>query len=152
LPPKVREQFKAQGGHFLNQMEAEKVGEILLTAQRTLNPKIVGKSAEYIANLAGISVPSGTRCLLADCGGIGRDFPWSIEKLSPTLAFFVVDGVEAGAQKCLGNFAVRRNGTQPPECTRRAAKQRSLTARRCQPHVSSSIRRQRTEPSAFRRI
>ena len=97
----VREQFKAQGGHFLSQAEAEKVGEILVTAQRTLNPKIVGKSAEYIANLAGISVPSGTRCLLADCGGIGRDYPWSIEKLSPTLAFFVVDGVEAGARKCL---------------------------------------------------
>ncbi|HEX8637652.1 MAG TPA: aldehyde dehydrogenase family protein, partial [Pyrinomonadaceae bacterium] len=97
----VREQFKAQGGHFLSPVEAEKVGEILLTAQRTLNPKIVGKSAEYIANLAGISVPSGTRCLLADCGGVGRDYPWSIEKLSPTLAFFVVDGVEAGAQKCL---------------------------------------------------
>lgn len=97
----VREQFKEQGGHFLSQTEAEKVGEILLTAQRTLNPKIVGKSAEYIANLAGISVPSGTRCLLADCGGVGRDFPWSVEKLSPTLAFFVVDGVEAGAQKCL---------------------------------------------------
>ncbi len=97
----IREQFKAQGGHFLNQTEADKVGEILLTAQRTLNPNIVGKSAEYIANLAGISVPSGTRCLLADCGGVGRDFPWSIEKLSPTLAFFVADGIEAGAQKCL---------------------------------------------------
>ncbi len=97
----IREQFKAQGGHFLNQTEADKVGEILLTAQRTLNPNIVGKSAEYIANLAGISVPSGTRCLLADCSGVGRDFPWSIEKLSPTLAFFVADGIEAGAQKCL---------------------------------------------------
>ncbi len=97
----IREQFKAQGGHFLNQTEADKVGEILLTAQRTLNPNIVGKSAEYIANLAGISIPPGTRCLLADCGGVGRDFPWSIEKLSPTLAFFVADGIEAGAQKCL---------------------------------------------------
>jgi acetaldehyde dehydrogenase (acetylating) len=97
----VREQFKAQGGHFLNQVEADAVGQILLTPQRTLNPGIVGKSAEYIANLAGIAVPSGTRCLLADCGGVGRDFPWSIEKLSPTLAFFVVDGIEAGAQKCL---------------------------------------------------
>ncbi|HEX8288514.1 MAG TPA: aldehyde dehydrogenase family protein [Pyrinomonadaceae bacterium] len=98
---KVREQFKLQGGHFLNQAEADKVAEILLTPQRTLNPKIVGKSAEYIANLAGISIPSGTRCLLADCGGVGRDFPWSIEKLSPTLAFFVVDGIEQGAQRCL---------------------------------------------------
>lgn len=97
----VREQFKAQGGHFLNQTEADAVGKILLTPQRTLNPKIVGKSAEFIANLAGISVPSGTRCLLADCGGVGRDFPWSIEKLSPTLAFFVADGIDAGAQKCL---------------------------------------------------
>jgi acetaldehyde dehydrogenase (acetylating) len=96
----VREQFKKQGGHFLNADEAEKVGKVLLTDQRTLNAKIVGKSAEYIANLAGISVPSGTRCLLADCGGVGRDFPWSIEKLSPTLAFFVVDGIEAGANKC----------------------------------------------------
>ncbi len=97
----VREQFKAQGGHFLNQAEADTVGQILLTPQRTLNPGIVGKSAAYIANLAGISVPAGTRCLLADCGGVGRDFPWSIEKLSPTLAFFVADGIEAGAQKCL---------------------------------------------------
>lgn len=101
IASQVREQFKAQGGHFLNQSEAEAVGKILLTEQRTLNPKIVGKSAEHIANLAGISVPAGTRCLLADCGGVGRDFPWSIEKLSPTLAFFVADGIEAGARKCL---------------------------------------------------
>ena len=101
IEKEVREQFKNQGGHFLNQTEADAVAKILLTDQRTLNPKIVGKSAEYIANLAGISIPPGTRCLLADCGGVGRDFPWSIEKLSPTLAFFVADGVEAGAQKCL---------------------------------------------------
>lgn len=101
IEKEVREQFKQQGGHFLNQTEAEAVAKVLLTEHRTLNPKIVGKSAEFIANLAGISVPSGTRCLLADCGGIGRDYPWSIEKLSPTLALFVVDGVEAGAQKCL---------------------------------------------------
>ncbi|MGC2237328.1 MAG: aldehyde dehydrogenase family protein [Pyrinomonadaceae bacterium] len=101
IEPEVREQFKAQGGHFLSQADAEKVGQILLTPQRTLNPKIVGKSAEFIANLAGISIPNGTRCLLADCGGVGRDFPWSIEKLSPTLAFFVVDGLEQGAQRCL---------------------------------------------------
>ncbi|HTK38646.1 MAG TPA: aldehyde dehydrogenase family protein [Pyrinomonadaceae bacterium] len=101
IAPKVREQFIAQGGHFLNPGEADAVAKILLTPQRTLNASIVGKSAEFIANLAGISIPAGTRCLLADCGGVGRDFPWSIEKLSPTLAFFVVDGVEQGAERCL---------------------------------------------------
>ncbi len=96
----VREQFKRQGGHFLNSSEADAVAKILLTPQRTLNAGIVGKSAAFIANLAGISIPDGTRCLLADCGGVGRDFPWSIEKLSPTLAFFVADGVEQGADRC----------------------------------------------------
>ena len=96
----VREQFKSQGGYFLRGAEADSVGGILLTPERTLNPSIVGKSADFIANLAGITVPNGTRCLIADTAGVGRDFPWSIEKLSPTLAFFVVDGIEEGAQRC----------------------------------------------------
>ena len=96
----VRSQFKAQGGHFLSPSEAEAVAKVLLTPQRTLNAGIVGKSAAFIANLAGISIPDGTRCLLADCAGVGRDHPWSIEKLSPTLAFFVEDGVERGANRC----------------------------------------------------
>src|SRR5215217_2161120 len=96
----VRDQFRQQGGHFLTTSEADSVAKILLTPERTLNAGIVGKSAEYIANLAGVTVPSGTRCLLADCGGVGRDYPWSIEKLSPTLAFFVVDGLEQGAKRC----------------------------------------------------
>lgn len=96
----VREQFRAQGGHFLNRSEADAVGKVLITPQRTLNPGIVGKSAAFIADLAGVAIPEGTRCLLADCSGVGRDHPWSFEKLSPTLAFFVVDGVEQGASRC----------------------------------------------------
>ncbi len=96
----VREQFKSQGGHFLDPGEADAVAKVLLTPQRTLNAAIVGRSAVHIAELAGISVPAGTRCLIADCGGVGRDFPWSVEKLSPTLAFFVADGVEQGAARC----------------------------------------------------
>lgn len=96
----VREQFIRQGGHFLSPEEAKKVAEVLVTSERTLNPKIVGKSAAFIADLAGVSVPDGTRCLLADCDGVGRDHPWSIEKLSPTLAFFVAEGVKAGADRC----------------------------------------------------
>ncbi len=96
----VREQFRQQGGHFLNSSEADAVAKILLTPQRTLNAGIVGKSAAFIANLAGVSIPEGTRCLLAECGGVGRDYPWSIEKLSPTLAFFVADGIENGANRC----------------------------------------------------
>lgn len=96
----VREQFKLQGAHFVNQSEADQLARIVATPQRSLNPQIVGKSVEFIANMAGISVPPGTRCLLADVGGVGREFPLSMEKLSPILAFYVEDGIERGAARC----------------------------------------------------
>jgi hypothetical protein len=96
----VREQFKLQGAYFVSQSEADLLAKVVATPQRTLNPGIVGKSVEVIANMAGISVPPGTRCLLADVAGVGRDFPLSMEKLSPILAFYVADGVERGAARC----------------------------------------------------
>ena len=96
----VREQFKLQGAYFLSQSEADQLAKIVATPQRSLNPAIVGKSVEKIAGMAGISVPPGTRCLLADVGGVGRDFPLSMEKLSPILAFYVEDGLERGAARC----------------------------------------------------
>src|SRR5918998_925463 len=96
----VREQFKAQGGHFLSPSEAEQLAKVVATPQRSLNPQIVGKSVETIAKLAGINVPPGTRCLMADVGGVGREHPLSMEKLSPVLAFYVEDGLERGAARC----------------------------------------------------
>jgi acetaldehyde dehydrogenase (acetylating) len=96
----VREQFKAQGAHFLSSAEADQLGKVVATPQRSLNPAVVGKSVEVIAKMAGLSVPSGTRCLMADVGGVGRDFPLSLEKLSPILAFYVVDGLGRGAERC----------------------------------------------------
>jgi hypothetical protein len=96
----VREQFKAQGGHFLSAAEADQLAKVVATPQRSLNPAIVGRSVEVIAKMAGLSVPPGTRCLLADVGGVGRDHPLSMEKLSPILAFYVEDGVERGAARC----------------------------------------------------
>lgn len=96
----VREQFTMQGGYFLSQSEADQLAKVVATPQRTLNPAIVGKSVEVIANMAGISVPPGTRCLMADVAGVGRDYPLSMEKLSPILAFYVADGLERGAARC----------------------------------------------------
>jgi len=96
----VREQFKAQGGHFLSAAEAEQLGRVVATPQRSLNSAIVGKSVEVIAKLAGLNVPAGTRCLMADVGGVGREFPLSMEKLSPILAFYVTDGLSRAAERC----------------------------------------------------
>jgi acetaldehyde dehydrogenase (acetylating) len=103
----VREQFKLQGAHWVSATEADQLGKIVVTPTRSLNPGIVGRSVEVIAKMAGINVPPGTRCLMADVAGVGRDYPLSMEKLSPILAFYVVDGLERGAERC---FEVLRYG------------------------------------------
>jgi acetaldehyde dehydrogenase (acetylating) len=100
IEKEVREQFRAQGAHFLSTAEAEQLARVVATPQRSLNPGIVGRSVEVIAKLAGLTVPQGTRCLMADVGGVGRDHPLSMEKLSPILAFYVEDGVDRGAARC----------------------------------------------------
>ena len=96
----VRQELEAQGAHFLSASETDLLAKVVATPQRTLNPKIVGKGVEVIAKMAGISLPPGTRCMVAEVGGVGRDFPLSMEKLSPILAFYVEDGVERGAARC----------------------------------------------------
>jgi acetaldehyde dehydrogenase (acetylating) len=96
----VRQELEAQGAHFLSPAEADLLAKVVSTGQRTLNPAIVGRNVEVIAQMAGIRLPPGTRCMVAEVGGVGRDYPLSMEKLSPILAFYVEDGLERGAARC----------------------------------------------------
>jgi acetaldehyde dehydrogenase (acetylating) len=51
--------------------------------------------------MAGLRVPEGTRVLLARLQGVGRDFPLSIEKLSPILAFYVEKDWRSACDRCI---------------------------------------------------
>jgi acetaldehyde dehydrogenase (acetylating) len=96
----VRRQFLAHGGHFLSPDESAAVARVLVTPQRLPNPALVGKSAAHIAQQAGITVPKDTRVLLAPLQGVGRDYPLSIEKLCPVLAFYVVTDWREACERC----------------------------------------------------
>ena len=79
----VREEAVKNGGYFLSEAEAAAVAACVVTRERLANPEIVGKPAVFIAEKAGLKVPPETRVLVAPLSGVGRDFPLSIEKLSP---------------------------------------------------------------------
>lgn len=96
----VRREFEAQGGYFLNDEDAAKLARVVVTPTRGLNAKIVGKSVQTIAQMAGISVPASTRAMMVKLDGVGRDFPLSLEKLSPILAYYVVPDFKTGAELC----------------------------------------------------
>ncbi|MCT4572865.1 iron-containing alcohol dehydrogenase, partial [Bacillus thuringiensis] len=65
-----------------------------------LNSDIVGKSAQYIADLVGITVPGHTKMLVAEIQGIGAAYPLSREKLSPVLACVKANSLEEGFTYC----------------------------------------------------
>lgn len=94
----VRAALQAEGGFFLNGTQAEALASIVVTPNRHLNPRVVGQPATTLARWAGINVPPETRCLIAPVHGVGRDYPLSLEKLSPILAWYVVDGLEEGSR------------------------------------------------------
>jgi len=96
----AKRQFKDQGGYFLSPAEAETLAKQLVTPQRLPNPAFVGKSAIDIAAKCGIAVPAGTRALIAELTGVGRDFPLSIEKLCPVLSYYVVKDWREGCERC----------------------------------------------------
>ncbi len=100
LVEEVKRQFVAEGGYFMTTAEIDAVARVLVSPQRLPNPALVGRPATYIAQQAGISVPSHTRVLLAELAGVGRDYPLSIEKLCPILSFYVVSDWREGCERC----------------------------------------------------
>ena len=85
----VRKEMEAQGAYFLDEDERAQLGRFILRANGTMNPEIVGRSVQTIANLAGLTrVPANARVLVAREDGVGRKHPYSNEKLAPILAFF----------------------------------------------------------------
>src|SRR5262245_50523890 len=86
----VKRAVLKHGGYFMSAAEMDAVAKVLLGPNRLPNPALVGRPATVIAQHAGMSVPAGTRVLIAELTGVGRDYPLSIEKLAPVLSFYVV--------------------------------------------------------------
>lgn len=97
----VLDELKKQGAHVCSYQEKAQLERTVQTPRRTLNTKIVGKSAVKIAEMAGFGVPAGTRALVAHADGVGPEYPISMEKLSPTLGFYVVKDWREGCAKCI---------------------------------------------------
>lgn len=97
----TRRELVAEGAYFMNAAEMDALAKALVTPQRLPNPALVGKPADYIAKQVGMTIPSGTRALIAPLNGVGRDYPLSIEKLCPVLSFYVVQDWREGCERCI---------------------------------------------------
>ncbi|MBC7764943.1 MAG: bifunctional acetaldehyde-CoA/alcohol dehydrogenase, partial [Hyphomonadaceae bacterium] len=97
----ISEQFEAfmteNNCIFLNEQDIKKLEAIAIDSCKcAMNPDVVGRSAYDIAKMAGIEVPTDAKILIARLHKVGADTPLSREKLSPILAYYVVNSTEEG--------------------------------------------------------
>ena len=91
----VRKKAAELGFYFMSKEEAGKLSKLLFRPTGALNPEIVGKSAQVLAEKAGFPVPRDTKILVAREEQAGPNYPYSMEKLCPVLAFYVLENEDA---------------------------------------------------------
>ncbi|MBI0578972.1 aldehyde dehydrogenase family protein [Neobacillus cucumis] len=96
---KVKVALEQEGAYFLDEYEKKKIEKIILK-NGSLNPEMVGKSPKVLAQLAGILVSEDTRLLVGEETNVGKAYPFSLEKLSPILAFYTVEGCSEASKVC----------------------------------------------------
>ena len=94
----VKEEFAARGCYFLNAAETEKVRKTIII-NGALNAKIVGQPAAKIADLAGVTVPEGTKILIGEVESVEISEEFAHEKLSPVLAMYKAESFEDALAK-----------------------------------------------------
>ncbi len=97
----VRKTAAKLGYYFMDTEQAGRLAKLLFKPNGTLNPEIVGKPALQLAQMAGFSVPNTTKVLVAREQEAGPTRPYSMEKLCPVLAFFVMDDEDAVLKKAI---------------------------------------------------
>ena len=101
MESRIVEEGKRLGYYFMNAEEAGRLAKLLFRPGGGLNPEIVGKSALKLAHMADFAVPGDTKILVAREQEAGPSRPYSMEKLCPVLAFYVMDNEDAVLNKCI---------------------------------------------------
>jgi len=96
----ARREFERARCVFLSPEQKAAVARVLDDGGR-LNAAVVGQSAARIAALAGFAVPADAAVLIGFEERVGRDVPFSWEKISPVLAWYDVAEWREGCERCM---------------------------------------------------
>ena len=95
---KVKAEFIKRGCYILAPKELDKVRKTIII-NGSLNAKIVGQTAETIAELSGIKVPANTKILIGEVESVEPSEEFAHEKLSPVLALYKAETFDEAIKK-----------------------------------------------------
>ena len=91
------------GCYFANKEEKELLKNYMFEVKNgeySLNSAIVGKYPYDIAQAAGFEIPFDTKIIVVSETGVGEEYPFSKEKLSPILTYYKVSDYNEGVHLC----------------------------------------------------
>ena len=93
--------MKEAGCYFVNEEEKQMLQNYMFTLKDDgydLNSEVVGKDPCDIADKAGFLIPLETKVIVVREHGVGKDYPFSKEKLSPILTYYIVNNEDEGVE------------------------------------------------------
>ena len=99
ISTEFEELMKKAECYFVTEEEKRLLENYMFTKEEDgydLNSEVVGKDPCDIAEKAGFLIPLETKVIIVREHGIGKDYPFSKEKLSPILTYYIVDSETEG--------------------------------------------------------
>lgn len=101
IAAELRSRMEAQGAYWVPEAYHKKLAAVLFHPDGSINPRSVGQMAAALANVVGMEIPAGTRVLVVPLAGVGKDHPFSREKLTSVLGFATARDAQAGLELCI---------------------------------------------------
>ncbi len=84
----IMKEFEQKGGFIVKDPVAKEALRKVIFPNGVINKDVVGQSTIKIAEMAGVTIPEGTKVILVEADGIGEKDLFCKEKMCPVLATF----------------------------------------------------------------
>ncbi len=95
---KMVEQLIKEGGYLANEEEKAMLRKVMWDDEGHRLPDTVAISPQKLANIAGFSIPADRKFIMVMGDGIGKEYPFSGEKLTTLLALYKYKGFDQALQ------------------------------------------------------
>lgn len=129
IAAELRNRMEDQGAYWVPAEYHQKLASLLFHPDGGINARSVGQTAAALAKVVGMDVPAGTRVLVVPLEGIGKDHPFSREKLTSVLGFATASDAQAGLDLCLKILRFGGDGHSAVIHSRDAAQAEQMAAR-----------------------
>jgi sulfoacetaldehyde dehydrogenase len=104
------EQLQKNCGYLVSEEEKKLLLKVLWDSEGHRTSETIARPASKIAELAGLTIPEGKKFLIVKEEKIGKEHPFSSEKLSPVLAIFKYSGFEKALEMVRNIYEVGGKG------------------------------------------